>query len=349
MSNIRETIHFNATIKSNEFATTKLSGLAFLKAGLLIIDELDNVETCQTLNSFPHYIIPSDTEVSAILSSEILDRMIGVTEKRFPIIIGCRDQQWSYVLFVLTVLNIGSPSNYEAVVLALKKIIETEKMESISNDTQQRIARIMANHSVFQRYDDRIALADESVDEDINRLVKQEYDRNLLMLSLVLELDSLATNTLPSTETPFIPVRNERNEEDYIRPPIPPRVDRLVDHNNSWVNRELDNRIVDLMNEAQLEPIDPGTPMADTSGKKQKPMPKPGADCLKITSYAGYEPVPDEEEFRDEITTIRELEQKVREVKSLMCGRRYNEAYSQNLLQSGMTPEEVFCLLTLEV
>ena len=123
MSNIRETIHFNTTIKSNEFTTTKLSGLAFLKAGLLIIDELDDVENCQTLNSFPYHIIPSDTEVSAVLSSEILDRMIGVTEKRFPIIIGCRDQQWSYVLFVLTVLNIGSPSNYEAVILALKKII----------------------------------------------------------------------------------------------------------------------------------------------------------------------------------------------------------------------------------
>jgi hypothetical protein len=330
MTDIRQNIHYNTTVKTYEFVTTRVTGLAHLRTGLVITDTSDD-SAC--LASFPHYIVENQPVTNTILfegESNLMSGLIEQTQSSRPIVIGCSDPQWSYVLYMLVVLTIGNPPSFEHAAFGLRSIIDQDsRLPKPSTDTLNRLARILTNYAVFEKFDESITDRN-STSEDVHRLISEEYDRQILMLSLVFERTNIETDFRDSPN-----VLNPDPTDLDVRPPDPPRIERLVDP-------------VDYLYNHDLNPIDPEFEMAYTSGEKPGPLPSM-ADCLGITSYSGYEPTPDEEEFRDEVITLRELEKKVGELKSLMCGRRYNEAYAQNLLQSGMTPEEVFCLLTLEV
>jgi hypothetical protein len=318
---IRDAIYYNTTIKTHDFVTTKLTGLAHIKTGMVITD--DNNEVSQCLAMFPHLILGNQTVMESIFDEGSINEMITHAYANHPIVIGCRNQQWSYVLYMITTIMVGNPPSFEHAAVGLKSIIERgDGLEDIIPDTINRIAIILANYTVFEQFSESVP--DRSVmDEEIFLLVSEEYDRQILMLSLVFESD-IRHN-----------VRQNDISDDISddRPPILPYTERLIDPN-------------DLIGD--LDPIDPEMAMEDTSGEKPKPFPKMD-DCLGITSYDGYEPTPDEEEMRDEIKSKAVLASKFNELKSLMSGVRFNEEYSKNLLQSGMTVDEVLSLLILTV
>lgn len=325
--NIRDSISYNATIKTDEFVSTKLTGLAFLRTGMIVTDFFE--EDIQCFEAFPHFVVENLSVSTDTLSDDLVNLAVIESYANHPIVIGCRDQQWSYVLYVLIVLLAGNPPSFELIAYGLQRIIENDKhLENINSNTLNRLARILANYSILNRFDDSIITRENAINESIFLLLHEEYDRQTLMLSLVFE-HSLSENT---------PDWNLVEQTDDVRPPIMPFMDRMVD--------PID--MMDMQYGDTLQEIDPGRPMADTSGEKPKPFPTMD-DCLGITSYSGYEPTPDEEEVRDEMTSERNLQKKFAELKEMMNGYSFNELYARNLLHSGITVEEVLIILTLKV
>jgi hypothetical protein len=320
-------IKYGVTIKPAHFVKSNLTGIARLRTKFVITDN----EEYPLSNYFNHIYIPEQKITDDLFKDNVFGRLLVCNYAEDIIVIGCANQQWSYLLFVALLMSLGNIPSFEHIAVALKQCIDSnDNLEAVNLNTLNHMATIISNYSVYdQLTEGTIVSPNAEEDESLRRLYDEEYDKHTLMLALVFS-ENLNTDAVPIFDIP-----KEEHEfdntitNDSVRPPMP--IYRGV-----------------LAGDVPLERIDPGVTMVDTSNEKPKPPPSM-ADCLGITSYSGYEPIPDEEEVRDQLTSISELERRLRDLHEMMGGRIYNKAYAQNLLHSGMTAEEVFSLLILSV
>lgn len=324
MNSIRDTIRYNATIRSYNFVTTKLSGLAHLRTGMIIVDSNNsdqNENPKQAFSSFPTFIIENQIVTNSIFTDDISQSMFLNMSKNYPIVIGCTDYQWSYLIYMMVVIHTGSSSSYESAATGLKTILDIDdSLPKITSETLDRLSRILTNYSMFQKFSEETHTK-ESLGDDMYTIVTNELEQNKLMLSLVFGTDNHKDNHKNS---------NIKMEDD-VRPPIPSYNERLID---SGFN--------------ELGPVDPGIQMPDTSMKKVGAFPDK-EDLLGITSYSPYKPEPEPQNNVDSLISAFQLESKFNELKEMMNGKRFNEDYVRNMLHSGVTVDEVYCILTLSV
>lgn len=371
MNSIKNSIRYNATIKSNDFVSTKLSGLAHLKTGMIITDtdpDLNNT----VFKSFPNFVITNQIITDSIFNEDMLHTILLCTQKNYPIVIGCNDYQWSYIIYMLVVIHIGNISSYEHGVCALKDIIDLDSnLPDITPDTLTKLSWILTNYAIFEKFSEEIVSRNMFL-EDMYILVSKEHMRQKLMLSLVfgksdqnITQDKMVGKIIKQTETQKVEQidsqTNTKNLTDYetesqIRSPIPVRTEQLIDpdyyfDDSAFYPPNFGSNTSNISSNSTndyLEPIDPEQMMADTSNVKIGCFPDKN-DLLGITSYAGYEPKPDPISDTDMIKSAAVLNLKFNEFKSMIGGKRFNEEYVRNLLHAGMTVDEVYCLLTLSV
>jgi hypothetical protein len=315
MTDLSKNIRYNATVKTYEFVTTRITGLAHIRTGLIITDT-QNVSPYH--DAFPHYVIQAQPVTDAIIFNEgsnLLDTMIEQTYTNHPIVIGCQDPQWSYIIYMIVVLMVGVPSSLEHALYGLKYIIDRDtNLPYPTPTTLNRIAIILTNYSIFAKFDENIIKYDaQLMSDEVYRLITDELDRQILMITLIFDGKTFDGKTFDG---------------------------------KTFDGKTYDNS--NLETYTTLDPIDPGSPMIDTAPKKNGEYPNMD-DCLCITSYAGLEPIPDQEEKRDENRNAQEIEKKFNELKLLMGSKRFNKDYAYNLLQSGMTIEEIISFINLIV
>jgi hypothetical protein len=216
MDNFLTDIH-NISIKTDNYVQNNLTGLARSRVQVILNGSTSELDTYSYIRHFTHLSVIEQAVTSATLTDKDISIMLNgflnyqdtANNSNTTLIIHSDTDQWSYILYVVVILTIYPvihlSVNYTMIALNLRSILsDNDSLKPIENDTLNRIARIITNHSI-------LSIVSDQYEYEYQDQYHDEFEKHSLALALV--FNDIVTD----------------NDDVVIRPPIEPFMDRLID------------------------------------------------------------------------------------------------------------------------